>query len=252
VIAISRHPDDPLDNHVTPCALDIFDVRVATLDRIGNPDALVHLAWGGLPHYRSMHHLEHELPAHSSFLESCIRAGLRKVLVAGTCLEYGMQSGELSENSACLPVTAYAEAKCGLYRHLSMLRDTHEFSLGWLRLFYLFGPGQAPTSLYAQLRAAVESGATSFDMSAGDQIRDFLAVKEAAAYMAALTMTPLDTDLINICGGKPTTVLDMVRAWLLDWNVDMKLNCGVFPYPDYEPFEFWGNPRRLHTLVGAS
>lgn len=252
VIAISRHPDVPLDDEVTPCTLDITDATADTLDRIGNPDALLHLAWGGLPHYRSMHHLERELPAHSRFLESCIRAGLTKVLVAGTCLEYGMQSGELTETSPCNPVTAYAEAKCALHRSLLKLRNHHDFSLGWLRLFYVFGSGQAPSSLYAQLRAAADSGARSFDMSAGKQVRDFLAIEKAAAYMTTLTMNPLDADVINICSGNPVTVLDMVRAWLRDWNVEMRLNCGIFPYPDYEPLEFWGDSHLLRKLLGAS
>lgn len=252
VIAISRHPDAPLDGEVTSCSLDITCAGSDSFKRIGSPDALLHLAWGGLPNYHSSSHLEQELPVHCDFLESCVRTGLRKLVVTGTCLEYGMQSGELSELTECVPVTAYAKAKCCLHRHLLSLLEQHEFSLGWLRLFYLFGPGQASTSFYSQLRAAIESGATSFDMSAGDQVRDFLEVEVAAEYMAALTLSTIDLEVVNICGGKPATLLETARSWLSGWESDLILNLGVLPYPDYEPFEFWGSTRKLHRLAGAS
>lgn len=252
VIAISRHPDPPLDGAVTPLALDIADVDDGMLDRIGRPDALLHLAWGGLPNYRSMHHVESELPMHAAFIESCVRSGLTRVVIAGTCLEYGLQSGELSEDVPAAPATAYALAKNELHEHVLALRERYEFGLSWLRPFYLYGIGQAPTSLYSQLRGAVASGARSFDMSAGSQIRDFLAIEVAAAHIAVLVVDHADAGVVNVCSGKPTTVLDIARSWLDDWKSDIVLNLSAFPCPDYEPPAFWGSSRRLHSLLGLT
>jgi nucleoside-diphosphate-sugar epimerase len=250
VIAISRHPDAPIDSAVTPVAFDIAEVDDTVLDRIGRPDALVHLAWDGLPNYRSAHHLERELPAHAAFIESCVRAGVANVVIAGTCLEYGLQSGELSEANRAVPVVAYALAKDELRRRVFALQERFGFGLGWLRPFYLYGPGQASTSLYSQLHRAAMSHAKNFDMSAGDQVRDFLAVEVAAARIAALTVDHTNAGLVNVCSGRPTTVVDIARRWLDDWKSNTVLNLGVFPRPDYEPFAFWGNPRRLQSLLG--
>ncbi|MEO5626957.1 MAG: NAD-dependent epimerase/dehydratase family protein [Dokdonella sp.] len=252
VIAISRHPDPPLDGAVTALAFDIAEVDEGLLDRIGRPDTLLHLAWGGLPNYRSMHHVEHELPMHAAFIESCVRSGLTRVVVAGTCLEYGMQSGELSEDVPAAPATPYAMAKNKLHNHLLALREQFGFGLSWLRPFYLYGPGQSPTSLYSQLRAAVASGKESFDMSAGSQVRDFLAIEVAAAHIAALVVDHADAGVINICSGRPTTVLEIARSWLDDWKSDIVLNLGASPCPDYEPLDFWGSARRLHSLLGLT
>ena len=64
---------------------------------MGNPDVLIHLAWQGLPNYKSLHHFESELPVQYDFLSTLIKEGLQSIVVVGTCFEYGMQSNSLSE-----------------------------------------------------------------------------------------------------------------------------------------------------------
>ncbi|HWX66253.1 MAG TPA: NAD(P)-dependent oxidoreductase [Rhodanobacter sp.] len=249
VIAISRHPDPPISPTVTPLVMDIGNASTNPFVRMGRPDALLHLAWGGLPNYRSSDHLNKEFPRHKAFLDTCIDSGLTQLTAVGTCLEYGLQSGELSEATAALPATVYGEAKQRLHRHLQEQQATHNFGLSWLRLFYVYGPGQAATSLYPQLCAAVAAGKSSFDMSAGDQVRDFLPIETAAAHIVAVTLHHANAGTINICSGRPATVADTVRDWLQTCRTDITLNLGVYSYPDYEPFAFWGSTLRLNSLL---
>ena len=82
---------------------------------------LIHLAWGGLPNYRSLHHVETELPAQYRFLRGLVEAGLQSLVVAGTCFEYGMQSGPLDEEQPTRPETPYGFAKDTLRRELQGL-----------------------------------------------------------------------------------------------------------------------------------
>jgi len=249
VVAISRHlPALPTIPAITPLAMDIGDAGPDPFASMGHPDALLHLAWSGLPNYRSNHHLDEELPRHIAFLDACINAGLGRLVVAGTCLEYGLQSGELDEAMPTRPTTAYGEAKHQLHQHLLEQKKSHNFGLGWLRLFYLYGSGQAATSLYPQLRSAVASG-SDFDMSGGDQIRDFLAIETAAAYIASLTLDFPDAGTVNVCSGHPATVVDTVNGWLENWDANISLNRGVYSRPDYEPLAFWGSAQRLNSML---
>lgn len=252
VVAVSRHPDPPISPLVAPMALDVADTETNLFTRIGQPDIVLYLAWGGLPNYGSTHHLSEELPRHVAFLDACINSGLKQLIVTGTCLEYGMQTGQLEETTPASPTTAYGEAKHRLHQHLLELQMTRKFGLTWLRLFYLYGSGQASTSLYSQLRAAVSSGEASFNMSAGDQLRDFLAIETAAEYIATLTLEHADAGIVNVCSGRPVAVADMVSGWLDEWNVSIALNRNVYPYPDYEPHAFWGNALRLNSMLGIT
>lgn len=231
---------------------DLADPSTADWHRIGAPDLLIHLAWEGLPNYRSDAHVDVELPRQYAFLRACIESGLPRLLVSGTCLEYGLQSGELREETAPQPTTAYGLAKHRLHLQLRELQRTHRCSIGWLRLFYLYGAGQAPTSLYAQLRAAIARGDAQFPMSPGDQVRDFMPIETAARQIVELALRGGVDGVVNVCGGEPRTVVEQVRLWLSQWSADIALQRGAFGYPDYEPREFWGSRARLDACLETS
>lgn len=232
--------------------MDLGDCGPDPFARLGQPDILIHLAWDGLPQYQSQRHIETELPIQKAFLESCLNAGLKHLVVTGTCFEYGLQSGELHEGLLANPVTSYGKAKDSLRCDLELLKEHHGFGLTWLRLFYLYGPGQAATSLYAQLAAAVAQHDTSFAMSPGDQVRDFLAVEDAARSIAQIALRGIDGGIVNLCSGHPQSVIDVAKNWLRGWNASLELKSGVFPYPDYEPFAFWGSRAKLEALLEGS
>ena len=229
---------------------DLAATPDAAFDRLGRPDTVIHLAWGGLPNYLSPHHFEAELPTQCRFLRGLAASGLKTLVVAGTCFEYGMRPGCLHEDTTPLPSNPYGFAKDALRRELEFLKETTPFELRWLRLFYLYGSGQPPTSLYSQFRAAVARGDRRFDMSAGEQLRDFMKVEDAAAAMVAVALAPRAPGILNICSGAPTSVRELVERWRAETAAEIELNLGAFPYPAYEPFAFWGDNRRLCALLG--
>jgi nucleoside-diphosphate-sugar epimerase len=230
--------------------VDIAQPPSNVFDAIGKPDALIHLAWDGLPNYRSLHHFEVELPRQYTFLKQAVIQGLRSVTVSGTCLEYGMQSGPLSEECETRPANPYGFAKDALHKQLHYLQGTEPFGLTWARLFYVYGEGQSESSLLSQLKKAVGQGASSFNMSGGEQLRDFLSVAETARNLVDLTLKQRNVGPINICSGKPQSVRVLVEQWLRENNWSIRLNLGHFPYPEYEPMAFWGDRRKLEETLG--
>jgi nucleoside-diphosphate-sugar epimerase len=230
--------------------MDLLAPRPNAFERMGSPDLLFHLAWGGLPNYKSPHHVETELPAQYTFLKGLVQSGLRNLVVTGTCFEYGMQSGPLSEDMEAKPTNAYGFAKDSLRRQLEYLQQDQPFALTWARLFYVYGEGQSENSLYSQLKRAVERGDTVFNMSGGEQLRDYLPVAEAAKFLVSLAMKEGGSGIVNVCSGRPISVRKRVEGWIRDnhWKIDLKL--GHYPYPDYEPMEFWGDASKMNSEIG--
>lgn len=232
--------------------LDIADAPADAYERLGMPGVLVHLAWGGLPNYSSNHHLDQELPAQHSFLEGLVQAGLGSLTVAGTCFEYGLQSGALQEEMPTAPVTAYGRAKDELRKALERMRHGRPFNLTWARLFYLHGEGQAAGSLVPKLEAAIARGDAAFDLSGGLQLRDYLPVHEAARYLVALALNGKDNGVVNVCSGRPVSVRELVDGVVRRHGSRIQLNFGRVPYPDYEPMAFWGDPSKLARCLESS
>jgi nucleoside-diphosphate-sugar epimerase len=215
------------------------------IEKFGPADVVVHLAWPGLPNYRQDFHLTENLPRDFAFLGALVAQGYRRLLVTGTCLECSPQEGCYNESDEGAPALPYPLAKLRLRRMLVELQRQRPFDLQWARLFYMYGEGQNPNSLLAQLDRAIDSGAESFDMSGGEQVRDFLPVTAVAAKLVTLAEHPEWTGVSHVCSGQPVTVRALVERHLAERGARLKLNLGVYPYPDYEPIKFWGASTRL-------
>jgi nucleoside-diphosphate-sugar epimerase len=229
--------------------LDLDDGNVSAFDALGRPDVVLHLAWEGLPNYKSHHHVEHEFPRQYRFLERLTADGLARLVVTGTCFEYGMADGELDEARPADPANPYAIAKDALRRSLQCLQSERRFALVWARLFYLHGTGQAPSSLRSLFVAALARGDASFPMSAGEQLRDFLPADQAASALAALAVDTGADGIVNVCSGRPVSIRRLVEGWREEAVSTIRLELGRYPYPDYEPMAFWGSRRRLDTIL---
>jgi nucleoside-diphosphate-sugar epimerase len=216
-------------------------------ERLGRPDVLLHLAWGGLPNYDSLHHVE-QRPAHFRLIQSLVRAGLPHALVTGTCFEYGLQSGPLHEDLPCQPINAYGQAKDSLRRELALLARQQPFQLTWARLFYLYGEGQSVNSLWPALHSAAARGDKVFPMSGGEQLRDYLPVELAACHLVDLALRPQGAGTVNVCSGLPVSVRALVEGWIRQQGWPIAPELGRYAYPTHEPMAFWGDATRLQQL----
>ena len=215
----------------------------------GCPDAMIHLAWEGLPRYKESFHITENLPRHLSLLGNMIRHGLRDLTVTGTCMEYGMREAECREDMDCNPDIPYPKAKHELYKALDVLCREKSIAFRWIRLFYMYGKGQNPNSLFSQLDKALAESAGQFNMSPGDQKRDFLPVEKVAEYIVTIAMQKNILGIVNCCSGKPVTVRQFVEDYVQASGKKIKLNPGFYPYSDIEPMSFWGNTDKLYSIL---
>lgn len=213
-------------------------------------DSLVHLAWPGLPNYQELFHFETNLMADYRLIKAMVERGVSQVMVTGTCFEYGMRNGPLSEDMVAEPTNPYGLAKNTLRLFLQALQQSHPFSLQWIRLFYLHGPGQSGRSLLAALDRAIDEGKQSFDMSPGDQLRDFLAIETAASHLVRLLECDAFSGIVNCASGEPISVRSLVERRVEERGASISLNLGHYPYASHEPMAFWGDREKLDKLLG--
>jgi dTDP-6-deoxy-L-talose 4-dehydrogenase (NAD+) len=217
-----------------------------------NSSIVLHLAWQNLGNFKSIKHLEDNLLQHYNFLKSLVLGGAKKIIVVGTCLEYGLQNGELSEDTDCKPITAYGMSKDYLRKMLELLKKEHDFSLVWLRVFYPYGIEQSSKSLVPQLLRAIANQEKEFKMSKGEQLRDFIPVEKLANLIIKVSLQKNSNGIYNCCSGNPISVRAFVEKIIEENKAEIKLNLGYFPYPDYEPMAFWGNNQKILNLLNLT
>jgi dTDP-6-deoxy-L-talose 4-dehydrogenase (NAD+) len=233
-----------------PC--DINENRDDFFVLFQRPDIMIHLAWEGLENYNDLFHIEKNVPAHYGFIKNMVLQGLKHVVVAGTCLEYGMQNGCLAEKLETKPTVPYALAKDTLRKYLVELFKVRPVTFQWTRLFYMHGEGQNENSLFGQLEKAIRNGEKKFNMSGGEQLRDYLPVTKVAEYIATIALQNHIQGCINCCSGRPISVRKLIENHLKEKACSMHLNLGYYPYPGYEPMAFWGDNHKLQDILDPS
>jgi dTDP-6-deoxy-L-talose 4-dehydrogenase (NAD+) len=251
IIAAVRNDSADLPGKIKTTRLDLDNLYTNKnyFSETGKPDLLIHLAWQGLPNYKEKFHVEKNLPSHSAFLKNMLYNGLQNLVVTGTCFEYGMKEGCLSEDMQSDPRNSYALAKDKLRKFLEDLQKEKPFTLKWIRLFYMYGKGQNPNSLLSQLENTLERGDPTFNMSGGEQLRDYLPVEKVAEYIVKIALQKNIKGIINCCSGFPIKVKDLVQNYLKENNKKIKLNLGYYPYTDYEAMAFWGDDNKLKKTL---
>lgn len=216
----------------------------------GKPDRVIHLAWEGLPNYEDLTHIERNLPNNYKFIKNLVSNGLKDITITGTCFEYGMTDGCLHEDMKANPSNCYAIAKDNLRRFIEELKKNYNFNYKWIRLFYMYGDGQNKNSLIALLDKAIKKGEKEFNMSGGEQLRDFLHCDQVVSHISKIALqNKINNQIINCCSGEAISVKELVENYLNEKKYKMKLNLGFFPYPKYEPMAFWGDNSKLKELV---
>lgn len=144
------------------------------------------------------------------------RAGVKKFVGVGTCLEYDINNQNLSaELSSLKPKSLYGACKLAVYNTLLQVFNEPENNFLWFRLFYLL-PNKTDKILYGDnLRLGDYIKSRIFQnmpvhLTNGTQIRDYLFVEEATNMMAEAIFEK-KIGAMNICSGIPRTVRDVAE-----------------------------------------
>lgn len=173
-------------------------------------DTVIHVAWYAEPdkYLQSPKNLDC-LIGTLHLAKGANQARVRRFIGIGTCFEYDISGGGLSINTPLRPLTPYAGAKAAAFMVLSQLLPPQGVEFAWCRLFYLHGEGEDARRLVPYLRAKLMVGETA-ELTSGNQIRDFLDVREAGRMIMKTALSDQQGP-INICSGMPITVRQLAE-----------------------------------------
>lgn len=214
------------------------------------PQYLLHLAWD-VRHGISLHSLENMrwVKSSLSLLQAFIDAGGERVVMAGSCAEYDWSYGYLREDLTPIkPKNLYGICKNALYTIVTAAGEQSETSTAWGRLFFLYGPGEKTERLVPAVVTALLRGEEA-SCTHGEQIRDYLYVKDAAEAMVELLASDV-RGAVNIASGQSLKIKELIKLAAEATGRPDLVRLGAIAFPEEEPSFLMAHTRRLNEEVG--
>ena len=86
-------------------------------------------------------------------------------------------------------------------------------------------------------------------MSKGNQIRDYLDVKDVAKLLFKVLKRTKKTTIVNICSGKPISLKNLIKKWLKKRKSKLNIKYGYYRNSKKEADSFWGSVIKLKKLT---
>ena len=118
---------------------DLFSESVEWwVEKCSEIDMVIHLAWYAEPG----RYIDSPINMDCFFgsinlAKGALKAGVRRFVGIGTCLEYDLSAGLVSIDTPLKPLTPYAAAKAALFLALDNWLAPQNMDFVWCRLFYL-------------------------------------------------------------------------------------------------------------------
>ena len=205
-----------LDREILARACDGVDVvfhlaaQVSVPESIENPDRTQRLNVEGVEHV----------------IEAAAAAGVSGVVFASSCAVYGDPAETpIDETCPLVPTSPYADSK----RMGEVLGYEGDVGFAALRLFNVYGPGQADEGAYAAVIAAflraIRDGRPPTIFGDGLQTRDFVYVDDVVEAMRATAEVVLERGNVgpyNVGTGRAVTLLELWDAVAKAAGVDSR------------------------------
>jgi UDP-glucose 4-epimerase len=168
-----------------------------------------------------------------TLLDAARRAGVRRVVYAGSSSAYGDQPySSKRENDLPAPISPYGAAKLAAEYYCQAFAATYGLETVTIRYFNVFGPRQDPNSPYSAVIplfiTAILSGKQPVIYGDGLQSRDFTFVANVVhANLLAADAPGVSGRVLNAANGRSIRLLELLDAINQILGTDVK--------PAYEP-----------------
>ena len=204
--------------------------------KINENDKIFDCSWFKPTDYENNYHLTISMLQKRNEYDILIQKGAKNFFICGTCLEYGLQVGEMTHKSCLFPVVPYAIAKVLLFYYLQNQVNKIGGALTWFRLFYIYGGDRKIRSLYSEaLKSKKNKIMTTGDLS---RRRDFVHIKDCCNQMQKI-INENEVGIYNICSGKNLRIDEFIamitNSKIEDWN-----------FCENKKFNLWFEPEDFH------
>jgi len=173
-----------------------------------NPDITIHLAWNGIPDYSeliSKKNLDNSISLLNLIISN---TNCKKILVSGSCWEYGRNHGICKEIDSVNINSYFNWAKYSLYKYLSIKCAENNIDYNWFRIFYVYGMGQRDSALIPTLIKSIDKNKIPLINNPLNR-NDFIFIDDVVKVFSRAIKNSLPSGVYNLGSGNASSVYDI-------------------------------------------
>ena len=182
--------------------------------------------------------IETNLISTISLLTACADIKAERVILLGSCEEYGQKFCPFDTTLALDPNSPYGASKAAASAYARMFYGSFQLPTVVLRPSVVYGPGQSPRQLISMVLQALAEDRT-IAVTEGYQTRDFVYIDDVVdSIMIALTATDIAGEAWNIGSGEVVTVRQALELIERVTGRTGLIQYGARPYAASERFHY--------------
>ena len=181
------------------------------------------MAWSGIPNYDYENCLIN-LKINFNFFNSIKKLNLKKLIITGTCLEYGIERGKLSEYDKINFPNQFAFTKNFIREYAFDTFSNTTTKVIWLRLFYVYGPNQRIGSIIPYIINNIKKNIVP-EIKKPEISNDYVFIDDVVEAIFLIIKKNIKTGVYNLGSGKLTNNYDILHKIykLIKWYLKKKL-----------------------------
>ncbi len=194
---------------IISCDLQNKNKLIKILKKI-NPSEIYHFAWHGIPKFNKKNFLINKKIS-KNLIEGINEINCKKLVISGTCAEYGSNNGVCSENlTPSKKITPLGKQK-NFIKDLFFKNIKKKTTIIWARIFFVYGKNQRDGSLLKNLISAKENN-TKISLKFPNISNDYIYIKDVIDGILKLRKLK-DSQIINICSSNAISNLNFVKKF---------------------------------------
>lgn len=218
----------------------------------GKESSIIHCAWSGVAGSNRNDRVQlRNIDLTLDILEFAKLNGIERFIGVGSQAEYGPKAGLIVETDQLAPTHLYGASKAAAFFAAEGLARNLGIQFSWARIFSVYGPHDAPSWLIPSVIDTLYNGHKP-RLTKGEQIWDYLYVRDAAEALVALAQLSSGIGAVNLGSGKTVgvrTVVEMIRDKV---QPGMELIFGQEPYRPDQVMHLEADINKLKLETGWS
>ena len=183
------------------------------------PDAFIHLAWEGIPNYTKELSKKNYYNTISIVKNLLNYTNCTKIISTGSCWEYndGNVEGKCKEDMFVEPQKPFSIYKNKIFNEVFEIADKKKILFNWLRLFYVYGPGQKKEALMPMLIEKIKNK-KKLNIDFPANVNDFIYIDDVVKIICKFLEYNIVSGIYNVGSGKGVEIKKILKI------IDSKIN----------------------------